>query len=658
MAKGIGQYIEEKGIRYAAAVLMVCYILGTLIFNVYLRLIGIYEFDVLQLRYMFVGATFLFFTGLLPLPFFLVGWVWRFFFPRKKKQTKRQHTLFVLRVEKIAGVLFLPWLAVYALFIFPQIPPGFGGGRPMLARLIGSKEAIQNINEIIAHETGVEVENLPYEEFSESSNLAVGANVKILDRNQSRIFLLLTEELYLSSRSTLARKVLAAGENSVQFEETRNFKAKPLIVKASDIESITLSLYEPPEILTADDLKFAAEVLASNQNSVEMIKSILKEQAPTLGEAAVASATEKIKEAQNTSKPSEASIQQPTTSGEDPQTQQLDQKTSEIEQILNEAFDSTFLDFRAKIFNQAANLVGSEKRTGTIDLSARYEIVSTITETFKQRYPEVWETVDTSQTSYLIVGQEFDPDFAQKILDIFRGAESPEMLAQRINTQHYSRPSGTSFESVRDEALSLIESSFQEDTDVNRKYISQMLLRHFGKTAREYNQYWSTPRYLSDGRYDEGFISKIKNTLRVSASWSGLRDNLLNLQAAYEETLPEESPEDSASEPPASETPVTEEPTAEETTEEPTAEEPTETPSELPAETPTQEPAAEEPATPTTETPTPEETPPAQETPSEEPTPPETSSEASPDSNTETETPTEEETTDNTTLSEEPLSTP
>ena len=53
-------------------------------------------------------------------------------------------------MQKVVLILFVPWIVVYALYIFPLISPGFGGARPITARLIGDTQRIQRINTVIA----------------------------------------------------------------------------------------------------------------------------------------------------------------------------------------------------------------------------------------------------------------------------------------------------------------------------------------------------------------------------------------------------------------------------------------------------------------------------------------------------------------------------
>jgi len=117
------------------------------------------------------------------------------------------------------------------------------------------------------------------------------------------------------------------------------------------------------------------------------------------------------------------------------------------------------------------------------------------------------------------------------------------------------------------------------NTAVNRKYMSQLLLRHFGGKARQYSVYWEIPKYLSTGREDIGFISKVKTALQTSTTWESFRDALLELQVQFEESqksedhLPEEEDQATQTEettPDAGETETPPDTTIPDGTEEPT----------------------------------------------------------------------------------------
>ena len=99
------------------ALVTVLYIVGTIIFNVYLRSLGIFEFELIQLRYIFVGLIFAIFTGI------IVGiayglWILFRRFARsaqkEKKKTKKQKA----KEATLLEIIFL-------LFLFPLISFAF-----------------------------------------------------------------------------------------------------------------------------------------------------------------------------------------------------------------------------------------------------------------------------------------------------------------------------------------------------------------------------------------------------------------------------------------------------------------------------------------------------------------------------------------------------
>ena len=117
-----------------------------------------------------------------------------------------------------------------------------------------------------------------FEKAAKNSDLAVGANVKILDQNDKNIYLILTKELYLQSTSSLAKELIDAGED-IQTNETKNLKPKPLVVKADDIETIIYTLYSPKDVTTEDlkkEMEIARVQLLEQGKPEKIIENILK----------------------------------------------------------------------------------------------------------------------------------------------------------------------------------------------------------------------------------------------------------------------------------------------------------------------------------------------------------------------------------------------
>ncbi len=529
----LDEYLEKKGAKYFVTLLMVFYVVGTIIFNIYLRSLGISEFDLLKLRYMFIGVTFGIITAVAPVFFLLVRKLIRKY-RKLKKPTKRAKALFVRRFEIVILALLVPWTFAYSLYIFPLIPSGFGGSKPVLARLIGKADDIKGINELIAFETGVPVDKLPFEFATENSELAVGANVYILDRNSDRTFLLLTKDLYLSSTSQLAKNLIASsgkkGTNIVT-EDTKNFKPKPLIVSSGKIEGITLSLYEPPEVLTREDIVVAAAALSSssdNKKNAEIVSSFITEKAPEAAPKVIAAVQKHIEEKKQP-------VVSPPVTTEDPEDQIPVEIPEEVPQdftqVFEQAFDTKFLDFRAVAFGDASRLCGIEKQKGR-DSTQRLALVRFISDAFKSDFPGAWANL--AEKNYLVDAQG-DEDFSCKLVQIFQGAEDAQMVIKRLNeTEAYNGPS---FRDIRDGAIELLDASSQINTDANRKYVSQVLIRHFSQKARQENYFWSASKYLSEGKVDEKYFENMRQALTEPTTWEGFRVMLVDFQTALEKSL-------------------------------------------------------------------------------------------------------------------------
>ncbi len=399
-------YLERHGVKYLVALMSFFYVIGTVIFNIYLRSLGVFEFELIQLRYIFIGALFFLSIGVWA---GLILFVRKIFLQIKKIEiTDKIRQSFRHKFEIGIFLFVIPWMGVYALLVFPQIPSGFGGGKPFLARLIGEKSKIQNLNEIIARETGVPLEKLPFELLNnEDSELAVGANVKILDRNSTRYFLILTKDLYLRTTSDLAKGLLDSGAE-INTEETKNFRQIPLLVKADKIETITLQLFEPPTILTSDDLKIAASVISNNPEQKEALVETLTAKTNIDSAPSILEAVEKIEK---------ISV--------------LDEQSGEkIDEILDDTFDNKFLDFRSLIFTESLKLYDIEKFNG-VDDSKRFKLLKKISTTFERDFPEAWENL--VKENYLVEGQS-DETFLFKLSRIFSGAGNADILITRINS--------------------------------------------------------------------------------------------------------------------------------------------------------------------------------------------------------------------------------
>ena len=510
----IDDYLERRGAKYFVALLMFCYVLGTVIFNIYLSSLGVFEFELLQLRYMFVGAIFLGSTGA---AFMSILQLFRLTRNSPAMLSEAQQRQREKRVELCFLIFVIAWTPVYATKVLPKIPSGFGGAQPVLARLIGPEQNIKRINELIAFETGVSVDKLSFEKTSPDSDLAVGANVQILDRNQDRIFLLLTKDLYLRSTSSLANDLIESGKDAEDLQTigTQNFKQKPLIVKADKIEGITLTLYEPPAVLTASDLEVAATVLASEPTAptrdetkeTKVVEQFIKKTAPSQAAEIINTVTEKV--------------QAPTTPQEELP------PTPEVKVIPPELESKVFLDMRSRFFTQALLLsnieAASSKRT-----ESRFDLVKTISDQFSTEFPEAWAILKPD--NYLIKGQ-IEPDFPRILSQIWQGAASPEVVIERLNTQEVDDKVAEEFQAAMKGSLELLAVSNTKNSATNRKYVSVVLNNHLNKKHRRYKTYWQDPGYLTSGRADEDFFANLEKTFTESQNWEELKEILLALHA-------------------------------------------------------------------------------------------------------------------------------
>ncbi len=454
----IDEYLEKKGFRHLMAFVTVLYIVGTIIFNIYLRSLGIFEFELIQLRYVFVGLVFAFFTVLIA----VIIWgtallLQKVFPPKKKKLTKKAKAKRTLLIEISFICLLIPWVPTYAFFIFPQIPSGFGGSKPIVARLIGAKETIKNINALIAHETGTNAKKLPYESVSDDADLAIGANVKILDRNRDRILLILTKELYLSSTSKLAKDLIEAGTTSEEISttETKNFQQKTLLVKADRIESISFSLYTPPEILTTQDLEIATKVLTDKKpkeeaDAPQIVEKFITQQAPQAAPKILAAVKKEVSSKKQVAK-KQIAREEPKESGKERAENENNEENEEgkeesrqeeeieivpaeeidIAEILETIIDTMFIEFRAKFFRKASDLHDREKFSEKNFLHERFLLAKKISKTLQLEYPEAWSKL--IKDNYLAFGQG-EKRFPWKLMGIFRGTESAEELVEKLNT--------------------------------------------------------------------------------------------------------------------------------------------------------------------------------------------------------------------------------
>jgi hypothetical protein len=337
--------------------------------------------------------------------------------------------------------------------------------------------------------------------------------------------------MYLTSSSNLAINLLDSGEfKDIETSETRLFKPKPLIVDARKIEALTLTLYRPPKILTAADLKVAAAAIATNsEKNTAIVEKFITQSAPQSASRILA-AVEEIEQASE-NKPLPLL---PTNSVE--RDKQAEARTEAIDEVLESEVDQVFLNFRAEMFSRAVSLSEQERFNGK-DSQARLTLVHNISNQFSQNFSEAWKTLE--EDNYLVRGQ-LDADFSKKLVRVFQGAETPEMLVQRFNeTQPEVAPlAKDDFSVVEAGALELLDKSSQVNTETNRYQISQLLVRHFHQKAKRYTEFWSDPGYLSAGDKDGRYLLRVREALEKSNSWEGFQ---VRLQSFMDQFLSEQA---------------------------------------------------------------------------------------------------------------------
>ncbi len=412
---------------------------------------------------------------------------------------------------KLAFFIFLPlWLAVYALFLFPAIPSGFGGAKPYAARLIGDEDTIRKINDQIAFAAGIPAEKLPFEILPGTSGLTTGANVLILDKSASRIFLLLTRDLYLSSTSSFAKKMLELGkiDEEVEISDIEDFQIKPLIVSASGVDGITLDLYQPDTGTTIADLQLAAEIVASNPSRAQEVSAAISEDLPGVGEVIVAAV-------QGHGNANQADSE--STSQNDEEFGENTDSSESLEEVINTAIeasvDTKFLNFRSAIFNEAVVLVESERRMGQ-STEGRLSLVETITNGFKKDFPAAWALLDT-ENNFLIVGQG-DLEFPRKIKEAVRGAGDAFTIMERLNTTE--REEIHPFFEIQAGAKKVLDNSIQTNTQENRKFVAQVLRDYFNNQAPRYRDFWAGG-YMDTGVEDEMFFTNLDQVFTEPETW-------------------------------------------------------------------------------------------------------------------------------------------
>jgi hypothetical protein len=553
----LNAYLEKRGLKYVVPFSALSYILGTLIFNTYFYNLGITEFDLLKLRYMLVGVVFVCCTALLAAGVYGIKAIF-FRFTAKTELTKHKK---IRLLEIILLIIFVPWTIAYSLHVFPMIPSAFGGAKPSLVRLIGEIDTIKQLNEMIAFETGIDPDTLPLEKLSENSNLAVGSNVKILDRNSSRVVIVLTKDLYLSTTSSVAKKLLDSGavETFDDDDYDSDFTTKPIIFSAANIRGTTATLYQPSTVTTKADIEIVTQVLTEEPEKAAKVQAAisedLKEAAPKLVQAVQKKVAEK----------KSAPVSNQTQA----------EKTEEVvQELLAETIiDTKFISFRGALF-QVINLAYIQQKTGDRSLASRQRVAKSFAENFEKTYPSVWMKF-SGNGNFLITGQGSD-DYFLRLQRIVQGATTAEIIMERLNAERVQI--GPDFSDIKTGVLELLTKSSAENTATNRKYVNEVLQRYLRQKAPQMTIYWLDNGYLVQGASSEKFLENVRTIFVESSSWEDLSTQMKNALADMSavvatdkstETIEEKKPEEPVADP---EEPVSESETTETT--EPVTEEP------------------------------------------------------------------------------------
>lgn len=153
--KKLVKFIEESSPqRYSLllAVPIIFLIVGFLIWNFYLFVLGFVEGEILRAKFITTGAffaifsflVFTFFSFLADVIVLFIKWFARIYL--KKTEWKKRESRPNSGVQTIS--LFLLWFFIYTFGIFPSLPLVLGGGQPRSVALIANMEDIRTLSSI------------------------------------------------------------------------------------------------------------------------------------------------------------------------------------------------------------------------------------------------------------------------------------------------------------------------------------------------------------------------------------------------------------------------------------------------------------------------------------------------------------------------------
>ena len=269
---------ENKDLKKLTAYAAVIYGLGALILNIYLGSLGVFTFDLIKLRYIFIGVLFMIATFALDK---VLSFLTNRFKIRRRKKMEGEYGNEEWRTENIPdeskkssfralylAIGFIFWTSFYSTVIFPQLPPFIGGGEPLTVRFIGTEENIRDINAAIKYSISSGVQSdwfneveMPITALENNSQLFLSANVQLLDSTADTHILLLPHGLYFSSISSFAY------DYETSLEKTDSKYLRPLYIDKSKTVGMTFKLVNPPTVTTRKDLAIINKMLLQTKDN-------------------------------------------------------------------------------------------------------------------------------------------------------------------------------------------------------------------------------------------------------------------------------------------------------------------------------------------------------------------------------------------------------
>lgn len=158
--KAMFDEIEKKltfTVKIVTMVIGLSLAFGFFIWNLYLYRLGFVEYNLIQTRFILTGLMFLFLSSFIfPISYIIriIGGLFA-----KTKVVVKSIAFFRSLIISHPGLrfyymiswsilLFLAWIVIYTLYIFPQVNSGFGGGEPRLISLLADKESLEYLTSL------------------------------------------------------------------------------------------------------------------------------------------------------------------------------------------------------------------------------------------------------------------------------------------------------------------------------------------------------------------------------------------------------------------------------------------------------------------------------------------------------------------------------